>query len=400
MFQPFTPPKSVYLLPYQEVSFKLTWRVNMFMLVLFVPLLLMSFFINKTIVIASLFNAIIPIVSLVLLQVNRTYKLSAYILVVVGGIFPGILLNMNVFDFHMIEFAFMSISTLFGFVVLGVQVGVVSLSVQFLWFMYFLLTKEIDNVMGMQLIGIAFAMLVAMAVIGFLLVEFIHIRKSAENKYISINRDLTDINQLVNAQNKEKTVMLKEIHHRVKNNLQVISSLLRLQSYEIEEESTRSHFQDAIHRVSAMALIHEKMYQNENLSKINLKNYIETLAQDLIRTHAKGIEIELIVHSDLDELGNDTLVPVALILNELITNSLKHAFSGCQTGIINVDILASNRVDYFNFIYRDNGTWQEAKRKNSFGIELIGTLTEQLDGEVKRTSGIGTKYQFILRDLR
>ena len=194
--------------------------------------------------------------------------------------------------------------------------------------------------------------------------------------------------------------MLKEIHHRVKNNLQVISSLLRLQSYEIEEEASRVHFQDAINRVSAMALIHEKMYQNENLSQIDLKNYIESLARDLVQTHARDIDIILNISSEIKELGNDSLVPVALILNELMTNSLKHAFVGKREGLIEVSIMNDARPEYFSFIYKDGGEWKSSPKGNSFGLELIATLTEQLDGEVSRSYDNGTRYEFSLKNLK
>jgi two-component sensor histidine kinase len=243
------------------------------------------------------------------------------------------------------------------------------------------------------------ALLVSLALFGFLIVEFLKLRRNAENKYVSINQDLTEVNHLVNLQYQEKTVMLKEIHHRVKNNLQVISSLLRLQSYEIEEEASRMHFQDAIYRVSAMALIHQKMYQNENLSQINLENYIDSLSQDLVRTHANHIDVKLEVFSNIQELGNDTLVPLALILNELITNSLKHAFADRTEGFIHIEIKRIEGSDFFDFTYRDSGEWKSTPKGNSFGLELIATLTEQLDGHVDRRYEDGTKYEFKLRDL-
>ncbi|MBK9192832.1 MAG: sensor histidine kinase [Crocinitomicaceae bacterium] len=192
--------------------------------------------------------------------------------------------------------------------------------------------------------------------------------------------------------------MLKEIHHRVKNNLQVITSLLRLQSREIEDEKTKAQFQDAVQRIIAMSLIHEKIYQNENLSKIDLKDYLDTLAADLIHTYADNIKITLDINSALDRLGNNTLVPVALIFNELISNSLKHAFNDLDHGHIKVELFPREK-NMFELMYKDNGKWSEPVKEGSFGLELIETLTEQLDGKVERKSENGTVYRFILKNV-
>lgn len=148
-----------------------------------------------------------------------------------------------------------------------------------------------------------------------------------------------------------------------------------------------------------MALIHEKMYQNENLSQIDLKSYIYTLAEDLIRNQSHSIPVKLSVDSDLHTLGNDTLVSVALILNELITNSLKHAFKDVKEGNIDISISWEKDNTYFRLNYKDSGQWKSNQRPASFGLELIATLTEQLDGKVERTFDDGTKYDFLLKDM-
>ncbi|MBK6526227.1 MAG: sensor histidine kinase [Crocinitomicaceae bacterium] len=219
-----------------------------------------------------------------------------------------------------------------------------------------------------------------------------------KKKFKAANAELENRNRLVQAQNEEKTIMLKEIHHRVKNNLQVITSLLRLQSREIDDEKTKAQFQDAVQRIIAMSLIHEKMYQNENLSKIDLKDYLDTLAIDLIKTYADNIHVTLDISSKLDRLGNNTLVPVALIFNELISNSLKHAFQERDQGKITVELFPREK-NMFELMYKDDGIWSEPSKEGSFGLELIETLTEQLDGKVTRTNENGTVYRFVLKNV-
>lgn len=398
----FTPPQTGYKNYYEQGAFELTWRYNVFMTFSYLFLIVAAALINSSFTLMAFICWLTPVISLTLLKFTKRFEIVAYGQVIMGSVVTGVILNLNIVHFHVIEIVFMMITVLYAFLTLRRKLGMISLGIQVIWISIFAFYSDFVHPAPdfSTRLSIVLVMLVALSLFGFLIIEFLQLRKATESKFVEINRDLTEVNHLVNTQSQEKTVMLKEIHHRVKNNLQVISSLLRLQSYEIEEETSRMHFQDAINRVSAMALIHEKMYQNENLSRIDLKNYIESLAQDLVQTHARDVRIDLNVNSDLKELANDSLVPVALILNELITNSLKHAFVGREEGWIEMSIAKSERPDYFIFNYKDGGEWRTSPKGNSFGLELIATLTEQLDGDVNRTYDGGTKYEFNLKNLK
>jgi two-component sensor histidine kinase len=236
-----------------------------------------------------------------------------------------------------------------------------------------------------------------MFIIGYFIYKFIQTTAYAESKLRSANDELNKQNELIRAQNEEKTVLLQEIHHRVKNNLQVITSLLRLQSGEIESEETQLHFEDAINRVMTMSLIHQKMYQENNLSKIDIADYFNTLIGDLIDSSSIKIPIEVSVVSDLERVGSKSIVPLALLVAELISNSLKHAFT--EKGRINVS-LKSGEGNEFILNYEDNGKWKEQSNENSFGLQLVQLLTEQLEGSFERVSTTsGTSYQFRLANL-
>lgn len=398
----FNPPKTSYDNYYKQGVFDLTWRYNAFMFFSYLLLILGGSFFNWQLLLIGFACWSTPALSLLLMYKTKKYEVVAYMQVILGTLVTGIILNLDLVQFHATEVIFMGITVLYSFMTLPKIVGMASLFIQGVWLMLFLFTSEPKySVPQMpELWSVCIGLLVAASLFGFLIIEFLKLRHSAEFKYVQANADLVKINQLVNAQNQEKTVMLKEIHHRVKNNLQVVSSLLRLQSYEINERDSLRHFQDAINRVSAMALIHEKMYQNENLSLINFENYIHSLARDLVHSHSTDLDIQLTVNSDIKEVGNDTLVPIALILNELITNSLKHAFKGRDGGIIFIDMKHSDRLNYFNFIYKDDGSWTTNQQQSSFGLELISTLTEQLEGEFNRTFEEGTKYEFVLKNLK
>jgi len=306
---------------------------------------------------------------------------------------------------HGIEFFWMILFTLYTIFAIGKLEGYIVMFLNGIGIAFYFLYSFQENMATLeqeldssQLVATVLNIVVASVLIAYMVNQFIQLNSYAETKFKAANLELKNQNRLVQAQNEEKTIMLKEIHHRVKNNLQVISSLLRLQSHEIEAESSKLHFKDAVHRVAAMALIHEQMYQNEDLSKIDLKVYLKSLAEELIRTYGGETKIEMKIESDLNRMGNDTLVPVALIFNELISNSLKHAFTDRESGRIEVELCEMEKDDTFSLMYRDNGSWADAPKENSFGLELIATLTEQLDGKVQRTFEDGTKYEFILKD--
>jgi two-component sensor histidine kinase len=212
------------------------------------------------------------------------------------------------------------------------------------------------------------------------------------NEHKHVTNELELKNKLVNDQNNEKTVLLKEIHHRIKNNLQIISSLSRMQSRDIDDEKTIKLLEDAINRVIAMSLIHEKMYQSNNLSKINLKNYLETLSSELITSYSINTPVSIKVDTELELVTPKFLVSFALIFNELITNSLKHGLKHKTSGVIKIKIIKNEST--LEITYFDNGNWIESTNKKSFGLELIDTLTEQLDGKYKRDHSSGTLYNF------
>ena len=221
----------------------------------------------------------------------------------------------------------------------------------------------------------------------------------ANRDFEKANIKLQNQNEIFIAQSNEKTVLLQEIHHRVKNNLQVISSLIRLQSREIEDTKAKKLFETSVNRIQAIALIHEKMYQGEDLAKINLEEYLNGLAKDIFKSYFDETKINFTIDSELEIIGNRTIVPLALIFNELITNSLKHAFIGTEGGSISIEIKLGEE-DCFTLDYFDSGKWKTKAKSSSFGLELIETFTEQLDGDLTRVSNDkGTRFKFNLRNI-
>lgn len=223
------------------------------------------------------------------------------------------------------------------------------------------------------------------------------------------NRHKQKTNKILTAQNEdylrqknEKEVLLKEIHHRVKNNLQVISSLLRLQANMIDDPKVVSLFEDSLNRVRSMALIHDKLYSINDLSSIQVKEYIENLTKGLIDAYGLKTNIDLKLYIEPVSLTVDTLIPLGLLLNEIISNSLKYAFNEKDSGIIEVK-LKSIEKNKFQLNICDNGKGFPNEifdePQNSLGIELIKAFVEQLDGTIEKLNVPGTSYHIIFQNI-
>lgn len=194
---------------------------------------------------------------------------------------------------------------------------------------------------------------------------------------------------------KEKEVLLKEIHHRVKNNLQVISSLLRLQARYIKDEEALDILRDSQNRVRAMAMIHESLYQSTDLGKIKFSEYIRNLSNNLACGYSlnKDIKINLQIHQV--ELRIDTAIPCGLIINELVSNAIKHAFINAEFGVIYIEFLDLGNSKY-SFRVSDNGIGVpddiELRRNQSLGLQLVWSLVEQLEGSIIFNNKLGTSF--------
>lgn len=241
---------------------------------------------------------------------------------------------------------------------------------------------------------------VLLGFILLLILVFVVIRGYKEKQ--KANKLLIEQNVSITKQKEEKELLLKEIHHRVKNNLQIINSLLRLQSHQLDDQNAIILFEECQNRILSMAMIHEKLYKSKDLANINVEEYIRTLTESLIRSYSTDKKVLLNVTCSVEKIGIDTLMPLGLILNELISNSLKYAFEGKQNGEINIS-LHKRENEKLEMIVSDNGiglppdfSWENA---NTLGIELIKTLVEQINGTVEIKRDWGTVFKIIFEDV-
>jgi two-component sensor histidine kinase len=192
----------------------------------------------------------------------------------------------------------------------------------------------------------------------------------------------------------EKKTLLKEIHHRVKNNLQTILSLLNLQLHQINDENQRRGFEDIKDRIKSIALVHELLYQSEDLTSFDFENYTQRLCSQLMNLARTGTDITVTTQIEITEVDVDTGLSCGLILNELITNSLQHAFNEQPEGTISLSFWAEN--GQYHLIVEDDGMGipdnSTPPQEDSLGLELVRTIVRtDLKGELKTETDNGTK---------
>jgi len=221
-------------------------------------------------------------------------------------------------------------------------------------------------------------------------------------QYVAIRTDITQskIAEAAIVQSlHEKEALLREIHHRVKNNLQVISSILKLQSNYIKDPVLLDVFKDCQGRIRTMALIHEKLYRSEGLAQVDFKEYLESLVGLLLRSQTpKGVVLRNELQIAPVRLGVDTAIPLGLIANELVCNCLKHAFTGRPTGHIRISLTRSDQ-NRLRLVVQDDGHGLppgfDPDKTSSLGVRLVKILSGQIDGKMECKSHNGSEFSII-----
>lgn len=225
----------------------------------------------------------------------------------------------------------------------------------------------------------------------------VNIGEKGEAKVMGILRDVTDriqAEEKMKVSLQEKEVLLREIHHRVKNNMQIISSLLRLQSRTVKDSEVIEKFKESQNRIRSMALIHEKLYQTKDLTRINFAQYIRSLTVHLFHTYKVNPNIIKMITEVKDVfLDINKAIPCGLVLNELVSNSLKHAFPNNKKGEICVKLFVSKQKKN-RLIVSDNGiglpSTVDFREPDTLGLQIVNDLVKQIDGTLRLEQTSGT----------
>ena len=220
-------------------------------------------------------------------------------------------------------------------------------------------------------------------------------------------RDITErkrAEEALKASLREKEVLLKEIHHRVKNNMQVISSLLSLQARHLDDPRAIGMFKDSQHRIRSMALVHEKLYQSKDLSKIDFGQYLQNLVVYLVHSYqVDSGRVRMKIDVGDAALDINTAIPCGLIVNELVTNAIKHAFPGGRKGEVRVS-LRPGPDGRFALTVGDNGVGMpkgvDFHKTDTLGMQLVTMLVSQLDGTITLIKKQGTAFRISFRELK
>ena len=202
----------------------------------------------------------------------------------------------------------------------------------------------------------------------------------------------------------EKEILLQEIHHRVKNNLQMVSGLLNLQARHIDDQKARKIYIESENRVMSMALIHENLYGSKDLGRVSFPEYIQSLSRNISSTYGKEKgEIKILFDIEKAHLVMDTAIPAGLVVNELVTNAFQHAFPDDSEGEIYIGFsVAEGNV--YTLTVKDNGTGMAGTLRldgyRSLGLSLVKTLVELLNGQIEVNVQDGTSFVITFREYR
>ena len=213
---------------------------------------------------------------------------------------------------------------------------------------------------------------------------------------------LDEKNSIIEKALQEKQLLLKEVHHRVKNNFQIVSSLLELQTKGIEDEKALNLANEGKNRVKSMALIHQKLYQNDS-GLIDFDEYINVLVKELSYMYASDKKVQTHIQTENMQFDIDTAIPLGLIVNELITNAYKYAFDAAADNTLNISINKLNEDEY-KLIVSDNGKGIEdgldLSKVKSLGLRLVRRLTKQLQGDFLWNNQNGATFEIIFKDTQ
>ncbi|UHG94801.1 tetratricopeptide repeat-containing sensor histidine kinase [Spirosoma oryzicola] len=261
-------------------------------------------------------------------------------------------------------------------------------------------TRQIQYMTG----GLGALLLLLSALVG----QYTIIRRT--NRRLSIQNEIITVNsQQLMSQSDQLRTLMKELHHRVKNNLAIVSSLLKLQSSRLDDEKAIQAVRVGQQRVEAMSLIHQRLYQTDQLTAVNMAEYLTDLAYSLMRAYGyQHDKFTLQLNVDLPELDVDVAIPLGLIVNELVTNAFKYAYSNNPCPLLRINLYRNKNNLNANMMLevQDNGPgidvreWQGANKSKSFGKRLIMSLSEQLDGQGEWLKQNGTLFRLSFQNTR
>lgn len=375
-------------------KYLLIYRLSLILSTLFLLLSVLTTYTNPLSAIFYIVSFVICISSYVYLILTNKINHIFWIFTISASIVVTISLNTLLTTLHYPDFIWSVCTIVFAYIGLGKRYGTIFLIFHVISLTYYFTFGINEHIALLKVLSfgeqmsVLLEMLTAFFALTYLINQYLGFQSYTEKQLSIKNKELI-------AKNIQNELLMKEIHHRIKNNLQLVISLLRMQSYEIKNPDAQNHFSEAINRIMTISIIHQKLYQSEELQHFDLSNYIYELIDEIKALQEKETEVKVDLGVNLDAIGLKTIVPLGLMMNELITNSFKHVFRHGQKNEIEIHIEKMTEGHIF-FSYRDNGIWKDNEGKSGFGVELIELLAAQMDGSLQRKDSY---YQFKLKNL-
>jgi two-component sensor histidine kinase len=390
----------------EELRVKLAFRMSVMFLCTFGILSYTRYFESMESFSMMAVATVISALCLVIMKSdNRNYLLVFYIYSICGYIIVAFSLMVYHSRIHLVDILWLMTVVFLAFFTLGRKLGYILLfsSITVIGIFIFVYLNNqllmLTELTIYQQISLFIELIAAFSLNFYLFYLFLEQNRYSEQKLLESYDQVKDQNTRILLQNEEKTMLVREIHHRVKNNLQIVVSLLRMQSQEVENPEFRILFQESINRIMAMSVIHQKLYQNDNLSQIRIGDYLDELVREIMNLSITKQSIRYEINTEVGKIGLKTLIPVGLLVNELVSNSLKHAFHDHTNARIKIDIQKEDE-SRLRIMYSDNGAWKTQAGNASFGLILIDTLIEQLEGTKEiRMEESGTTYSIVVLNL-
>ncbi|MDT8413030.1 MAG: sensor histidine kinase [Vicingaceae bacterium] len=387
---------------YDKAMYLLAWRISLIFIITFIIISIFYSFSGFSAVFPSLLVIVVGIFCLSYLYLTKQIKTIFWTYTISGTVLAHYAMNTVMNLTHYVDFLWIMVCIFIAFIGLGRKVGITLILINIVllaFFFVFTLNKHIEILDArsiFEIIGEFIELLAVFFIISYLTYQYLIFQSKSKQELQLAYIELEKQNKLISSRNNENILLMKEVHHRVKNNLQIITSLLRLQKNNLPEDIGQK-FDESINRIMTMAIIHRKLYQSDNLSHVNMDAYIKELIDEILSSHSSENTITTNINTNNIFIGLKTVVPLGLLLNELLSNSFKHAFNNEQSDRrISIELSAVSNTE-FVMLYSDNGIWKTPfENQHQFGLELVETLTEQMDGSYQREN---SEYRFKLKNL-
>lgn len=393
----FTPDTSAITSFEDRGRFLIAWRLGILFLIVFTAL---AFVFREIRIESAIVYGIVDVLAIgILYYLHKTKdsKIPFIIYTIAGSIITQFTINNILDSAHFGDLLWIVSTIIFAFVGLGKSAGVITTVFHTLGIGYYIAFNLNPHFQEVRVhttgdkLALYLELVLAFSTFAYLLGQYVIFQQYSRVQLEEFNDNLEEQNEEVLQKNKENITLVKEVHHRVKNNLQIIISLLRMQRSELKSEEAQKQFSVAINRILTMSMIHQKLYQEKEHSKINVRDYLQDLTSELVSLSEERVAVRVNLEADEEFSDLKTIVPLGLLINELVANSMKHAFTEESVGTINIQLRNDPINHALQLIYSDSGEWREPEKEDSFGLELIEILTEQMEGTQTRQ---GSSYTF------